>query len=76
MTRLRKRMYQAGQRGRRLLHQELGQGDGRRGVRHSRASPVASRRMASSTVEAFRAASRKAIRPTLLILRRMPLAVW
>ena len=75
------RFHQAGRRAGGLLFQKLRQRQHRRlrgllgcGAAHSNASLVASSRMDSSTVEALReAASRKAVRASLLTLRRMPL---
>ena len=69
------RLHQARRRSGRLSFQKLGQReDRRRWLRHNSASLVASSKMASSTVEALRvAASRRAVRTSLLTLRKMPL---
>ena len=71
-------LHQAGPRSGGLLLQKLGQRQHRSGrgflAGHSRASVVASSRIGSSTRVALReAARRKAVRASLLTLRRMPL---
>src|SRR6266853_4232117 len=74
------RFHQAGRRGRRLLLEKLRQRQHRGGWGllggggHSNASLVASSKIDSSTAAALRAAARrKAVRASLLTLRRMPL---
>src|SRR2546421_3997147 len=75
------RLHQAGRRRRWLLFEQLRQRQNRRwdglcrcGIAHSSASAVASSRIVSPTVDSLReAARRRAVRASLLTLRRMPL---